>query len=491
LLSTIEKTRLRVSKSTEAKRKSQLGQFLTPEKISRFMAGLFQPTKESVCRLLDPGAGIGSLSGAFLQRQIDGELSFIRTEVTAYELDTILHAELENTLAHYADLTSLACKIYGGDFIEHAVNRIQFGEEKGFTHAIINPPYKKIGSESNQRLLLRRVEIETVNLYSAFIALALKLMVPRGQLVAIIPRSFCNGPYYRPFRKIMMEHAAIRQIHLFGSRRTAFSDDNVLQENVIVYLECGVEQRDVVVTTSSDDTFSDLITNTYRFDRIVFPDDPEYFIHIPTSPGPNAIDLSTSVRSSLPEVGVQVSTGPVVDFRLKDSLRNNPESGAVPLLYPGHFQGQKTEWPKAALKKSNAIMRNADTEKWLFPAGYYCVVRRFSSKEEKRRIMASIVQPSDFPGVEMLGFENHLNVFHKDKQGLPEDLARGLTVFLNTTAVDENFRRFNGHTQVNATDLKLMKYPDRECLMALGKRAKGLPDDQETIDDLFAWLQTR
>jgi hypothetical protein len=54
---------------------------------------------------------------------------------------------------------------------------------------------------------------------------------------------------------------------------------------------------------------------------------------------------------------------------------------------------------------------------------------------------------------------------------LPEALARGLAVFLNTTVVDEDFRRFNGHTQVNATDLKLMKYPSRESLIELGKWA--------------------
>ena len=72
----------------------------------------------------------------------------------------------------------------------------------------------------------------------------------------------------------------------------------------------------------------------------------------------------------------------------------------------------------------------------------------------------------------MLGFENHLNVFHEDKHGLPELLARGLAMFLNTTAVDENFRLFNGHTQVNATDLRKMKYPSRETLIELGAWAK-------------------
>jgi hypothetical protein len=123
------------------------------------------------------------------------------------------------------------------------------------------------------------------------------------------------------------------------------------------------------------------------------------------------------------------------------------------------------------MKKPNAIERNTDTEKWLYPSGFYCVVRRFSAKEEKRRIVASVVDPSAFGDVPVLGFENHLNLFHENKRGLPEALARGLAVFLNTTAVDESFRRFNGHTQVNATDLKLMKYPSRETLIELGEWA--------------------
>jgi hypothetical protein len=81
---------------------------------------------------------------------------------------------------------------------------------------------------------LRLAGIETVNLYSAFVALALTLMQPGGQLVAIIPRSFCNGPYYRPFRAFLLRHAALRHIHLFASRTKAFKDDDVLQENVII-----------------------------------------------------------------------------------------------------------------------------------------------------------------------------------------------------------------------------------------------------------------
>jgi hypothetical protein len=354
-----------------------------------------------------------------------------------------------------------------------------------FTHAILNPPYKKINSLSNHRLILRQVGIETVNLYSAFVALALSLMKPGGQLVAIIPRSFCNGPYYRPFREFLLNNAALCHLHLFASRTKAFKDDDVLQENVIIRLECDGTQGDVTVSNSTDDSFSDLVTLKQPFDRIVLPGDPDKFIHVPTSLGYNAIELSKGIRSTPADLGIGISTGPIVDFRLLEYIEEKPGKNTVPLLYPGHFSGQTTQWPKEGIKRGNAIRLNCDTRKWLYPIGFYTVVRRFSSKEEPHRIIASVVRPDKFPGAELLGFENHLNVFHEEKHGLSEALAYGLALFLNTTAVDENFRRFNGHTQVNATDLRLMKYPDRRTLLALGEWALGQDaPTQATMDEL-------
>ena len=132
------------------------------------------------------------------------------------------------------------------------MNAIQF-KKYDFTHAILNPPYKKIGSCSKCRLLLRQVGIETVNLYSAFVGLAVALAAPGGQIVAIIPRSFCNGPYYRPFRDFILERAALRYIHLFESRSQAFKDDEVLQENIIIRLERGGQRGPVTISTSTDD----------------------------------------------------------------------------------------------------------------------------------------------------------------------------------------------------------------------------------------------
>lgn len=480
-LDTANSVRLKLASRTTQKHKAEFGQFMTPSSVARFMASLFPPSNIKTCRLLDAGAGIGTLTCAFLDRWKANGFSFNDVDVTAFEIDKKLTNYLSQHLNSYDHVTT---HIVTDDYIGLATATGL--QDQGFTHAILNPPYKKINSKSVHRLALSKVGIETVNLYSAFIALALAQMAPGGQIVAIIPRSFCNGPYYRPFRDFILERASIRQIHLFESRSKAFSDDQVLQENIILCLERDGKQGSVTISTSTDDSFSDLTSCKIPFERIVFPDDPERFIHVQTTTDKSAIELSSAVRYSMTDIGIKLSTGPVVDFRLKEYLRDMPEEEAVPLIYPGHLKAYKTTWPIPNFKKANAIIVNNDTEKWLYPNGFYCVVKRFSSKEERRRVVANLITPTDFSEYTMLGFENHLNVFHDNKNGLPEALASGLTVYLNTTAVDEHFRRFSGHTQVNATDLKRMKYPSRENLLKLGKWALEQENiTQESIDAQF------
>lgn len=457
------------------------------------MAELF-PVASGDCRLLDAGAGIGSLSAAFLNRWTSGNLAFHNVELDAFELDETLQPFLHQTLSAFCRPTFVS-RIHHVDFIQAAVdlisNKLHAKNFPEYTHVILNPPYKKIPGNSEHRLALRRVGIETVNLYSAFVALGVALSAPGGQIVAIIPRSFCNGPYYRPFREFILERAAIRRMHLFTSRRQTFKDDDVLQENIIIHLEKNGPRGPVTISTSSNDHFSDLILRDVPLDQITLPDDKERFIHIPTTNVAIPLDLD-GIDHSLNDLGLSVSTGPVVDFRLKTHLRALPEANTVPLLYPAHFERAALQWPKAGTKKANAIFRHPETEKWLYPNGFYCVVRRLSSKEEKRRVLASVVDPHMLGDAAAIGFENHLNVIHQNKTGLPQTLAHGLTVFLNTTAFDEQFRRFSGHTQVNATDLRAMKYPSLEALMELGKWAMATGNlDQDKIDAGFRRILAR
>jgi tRNA1(Val) A37 N6-methylase TrmN6 len=449
-------------------RQSQLGQYFTPESIAAFMASMFGPLPSKV-RLLDPGAGSGALTVAFIAKAREsGYHGIIRA--AAFERDGNVLPNLNATM-RAVEGAKVSAEVHAADFVQSAATSIKLGRGERYTHCIMNPPYMKIGTGSETRGLLRAIGLETVNMYSGFVGLALDLVTAGGELVAIIPRSFCNGPYYQPFRKFIFKRAAILHIHLFESRNKAFKSDGVLQENIIIHLKRDQPQGDVKVSTSTDGTFSDYEESSYDYSKIVYPDDDEQFIHIPTA-GADELLASHAFAHKLKDLGLSVSTGPVVDFRMRRDMCEPGDAHAVPLLYSSHFVDDDLVWPKENFKKSNAIRRDVSTEKWFYPLGFYSVIRRFSSKEERRRIVAYLLDPAKLPVCEVVGFENHLNVIHQGKRPLPEDLARGITVYLNCTAVDLYFRRFNGHTQVNATDLRTMRFPSLDVLRNLGAWSK-------------------
>jgi hypothetical protein len=294
-------------------------------------------------------------------------------------------------------------------------------------------------------------------------------MAKGGEVVAIVPRSFCNGTYFRPFREYLLSETAITHIHVFTSRSRTFQDDAVLQENIIVRLVRGGMQSDVTISESHDASLADYRQRTVHFDEIVNSEDHQRFIHVPT------VDLETSpdiFGYLLGELDIEVSTGPVVDFRVRESWLSDPSPNCAPLLYTHHLRAGRLEWPRKH-KKPNALEINEQTKRWLMPAGSYCLTKRFSAKEERRRLVAYFLDTSALP-YELVGFENHLNVFHSKKTCLPINLARGLSLFLNSSMVEERFRAFSGHTQVNATDLRVMRYPSRNALLALGAKFEDL-----------------
>ena len=477
----IDETRLKASKQLDSSRRSQLGQFMTPTAIADFMVSLLTHWPQTV-RLLDPGAGVGSLTESFAERFLASASAGASLEAHCYEIEPLLQGYLSD---HLREVGS-RCKqrghhfistIHNRDFIADASFEIGMGAPR-FTHAILNPPYKKINTDSAHRKMLRQVGIETVNLYTAFLGLAVAMLEEGGEAVAIVPRSFCNGPYYRPFRAFLLERAAITHIHVFESRTRAFKDDEVLQENIIVRLVRSAPQGAVMVSMSHDQSFSDHAIREIPFAEIVKPGDPERFIHVPAEP---VGEPSPHFSHTLEDLGIEVSTGPVVDFRLRDHWLAEPKDQHVPLLYTHHFRGGRFTWP-VEHKKPNALRLNDYTRKWLMPRGCYVLTKRFSAKEERRRVVAYVIEPRQLEH-KHYGFENHLNVFHHNKQGLPSDLAHGLGLFLNSTIVDRYFRNFSGHTQVNATDLRAMRYPPREALIQFGKWARAQQSlSQEEID---------
>lgn len=457
------------------------------------MASMATVDRERV-RLLDAGAGVGSLTAAWVAERCLWNRRPREVALTAFEIDKKLLPALEATLRECEQ----ACKAVGvrctweikdRDFIPAAVDLLDEGfftsEGSSFDVAILNPPYKKVRTDSNTRATLRRVGIETSNLYSAFLALAVDLLEEGGELIAITPRSFCNGPYFLPFRERLLSRVALRRVHVFEARDIAFAEDTVLQENVIVHgVRGGGVPRTVTITSSEAASTGETTSREVPFSQVVRPGDAGRFIHI--APNDTVAELAESVAGlpcTLHELGIRVSTGRVVDFRARDWLRRESSDDTAPLIYPSHFLDGFVAWPKVESKKPNAIVANESSESLLVPSKVYVLVKRFSSKEERRRVVAAVYDPRRIKAT-FVGFENHLNYFYDPHRPLSMAIARGLAAFLNSTAVDVYFRQFNGHTQVNATDLRAIRYPRREVLGEIGRSLPETPLDQAGLDEV-------
>jgi adenine-specific DNA-methyltransferase len=457
------------------------------------MASMFDDPSPNII-LLDAGAGVGSLSVAFVADMLTREPRPKSIHVVAYELDDVFAARLAEAMTLCREEcrgagVAFSSEIRRDDFIESASGEVGVGlfgsDPKGrFTHAILNPPYKKISTDSDHRRQLSAAGIETTNLYTAFLALAALLLVDRAQMVAITPRSYCNGPYFRPFREHFLARMAIDRVHVFNSRKEAFSEDDVLQENIIIRARKTTAQPASVVVSSSNGPSEEPESHELRPEQLVNPNDPEKFIHVVADGYANEVsDLMGRIDSTLDDIGLKVSTGRIVDFRSREWLKQDPEPNTVPLIYPMHFRDGWVAWPRDG-KKPNAFVANDDSEKWLIPAAVYVLTKRFSAKEEKRRIVAAIFDPARVP-CERVAFENHVNYFHARGEGLPIALAKGLAAYLNSTLVDSYFRNFNGHTQVNAGDLKNLRYPSRQQLERLGGRFGDELPPQNEIDHII------
>ena len=161
----VDLLRLNANRKLKENHKAAMGQFLTPMPIARFMAAMLQHHTSQV-HILDAGAGIGTLFAACVAELCHRQHKPTHIQVTAYEID--------KSLAEYLSETLLLCKaecqkagiqfsgeIIHADFIKSAVDHLRGGlfstvTETAYTCAILNPPYRKINTDSTRYPQLTR-----------------------------------------------------------------------------------------------------------------------------------------------------------------------------------------------------------------------------------------------------------------------------------------------------------------------------------------------
>jgi adenine-specific DNA-methyltransferase len=472
ILDRAEERRGRMSLALDEGKRSDLGQFFTPSDIATLMTGMLEPVPGGSLRVLDPGAGSGALTSALVKTICEWPAPPARLDVTVVDIDPRLEPALQETLADCESLcaeqgVAFTGAVQIGDFLKSTAREMGSDEKEGFDVAILNPPYRKIRSDSDERTWARAFGAEVPNLYAAFLAGTTVSLAPGGQMVAITPRSFTNGTYFRRFRRFLLERVAIAKLHVFDSRDLAFRGDGVLQENLVMHLiRRRSDDLDRVLVSASQGPSEPIRSQGVARSAVVDVDDPEAFIRLPVDRDHTEIaGTMAGLPARLGDLGIAVSTGPVVDFRLRDHLRRTPGGDdAVPLLYPASVRASEITWPAPKSRKPCAISRAAHS--WLVPDGNYVLVRRLTAKEESRRVVAALLREGQL-GCDEIGLENHLNYFHGNGNGLDRRLGLGLTKYLNSSFVDRYIRLFSGHTQINASDLRALRYPSLAQLCRL------------------------
>jgi adenine-specific DNA-methyltransferase len=458
------------------------GQFFTPRKVSAYMAGLFDITGQSI-RLLDPGAGTGNLTAAFCERVLEAK-DHVHLTVDVYENDPTLVPLLRDTLETCMSKLDAAghrmdYRIYEQDFI--LVNDSYFArtdllstslKPEMYDYVISNPPYYKLNKDSPESSVMVELVAGQPNIYPLFMALAVSMMKQNGEMVFITPRSFCSGLYYKKFRDWFLSHAQIKNIHIFESRKEVFDRDDVLQETIIVKAIKNQEspQGHICISESKNRSFEQTRELEINQSDLIFRRNGDSFIRIPTSA--NELSILRAIDkwpNNLKHLGMEISTGPVVPFRAEQYLLTDLKDApvAAPLLWMHNIQGMQITWPLKKTGKAAAISVQLETVPILVPVKNYTLVKRFTAKEQKRRLHAAALLEKEFP-YDSVGIENHLNYIYRPKGNLSINETVGMAALLNLKVIDDYFRALNGNTQVNATDIRSLPLPDIEIIRKIG-----------------------
>jgi hypothetical protein len=468
----IEKTNLYINGMPKEGRK-KYGQFFTSKETALYMAELLSESvdKDSI-DVLDAGAGSGILSCAFVE-VIQKKKIVKKINLVCYETDNNIIKLLEENLEYIKKETEIDFnyEIITENYITNQYldfNHL-IGENikaKKYDFVIGNPPYIKISKDAPEATAMPNVCYGAPNLYFLFAAMGLFNLKKNGEMVYIIPRSWTSGAYFKKFREYFLTKGKLEHIHLFVSRDKVFDKENVLQETIIIKIKKTEYEPDKVLITSSktNKDFDNITKLDVPYDVVVSGEDK--YVYLVTNN--NEIDVLKKLRSfkyTLPQIGLKMKTGLTVDFRNRDILRKEKEKGAIPIFYSQHIKNGIVKFPvsreyeyvvtdKEALKQEN---KN------------YLFVKRFTAKEEKRRLQCGVYLARKYPNFKQISTQNKINFIDGVNIELSECVVYGLYAIFNSTLYDLYYRILNGSTQVNSTEINAMPIPELNIIQEMGK----------------------
>lgn len=459
--------------------RKSLGQFFTGSIISDYMASLVKVSSKNTIRILDAGAGTGILTASTALHCLYSGCKAVHAVL--YEIDSAAISNLEQTLKIIENIfeqekSLFTYEIRCEDFILSRPD--QDTSIQPFDVSVINPPYFKYNVKTSPYAkAVADLYHGDPNIYASFMAVAMACLCDDGQMVVISPRSFSNGLYFKGFRTYLLRESALDLIHIFKHRNKIFknSDSKVLQENIICRFVKGQSAEIVTIKSSDCDiSISSGEEQEYSMSLIVDPSNDQHFIRVPeTSYEAALLKKAETLPATFSGAGYFISTGPVVEHRTRKYITEDTgKKHTVPLYRPHNVIPLTAEWT-GDHKKEVSFKLDEGHEKHTIKNGTYVLLKRFSSKDEKRRLVSGVCIRSHHK-CEFIGFGNKINYIGVVDETLSKVEAYGIAAVLNSSFMDRYFRCVSGNTQVNATEIRLMKFPCRKQVKEIGDQVMKL-----------------
>ncbi|WP_455611525.1 Eco57I restriction-modification methylase domain-containing protein [Cloacibacillus porcorum] len=461
--------------------RKKYGQFFTSKETASFMADLFTIPNQSSISILDPGAGSGILSVALIER-LQSFKHIKEIELVCYENDPNVYDLLRANLEWVSrrSIIKVTYSIFIDNYILSQMVDYKYmlatsNNPKKFDIVVSNPPYMKVAKDAPEAIAMSDVCYGAPNLYFLFASMSLFNLKTDGELVYIIPRSWTSGAYFKKFRQKFLEAGALEHIHLFISRDKVFEKESVLQETIIIKVKKTSVKPDTVIitTTQSNADFFNRTVFAAPYDTVVNGDNCYVYL-VTNEEEVDTLNRLNGWKDTLPSIGLKMKTGLTVDFRNRDALKNVPEENAVPLFYSQHIQDGKVIFPVGKeheyIVTEQSGLRQKNTN--------YLFVKRFTAKEEHRRLQCGVYLARRHPEYTEISTQNKIN-FICGLGELSDCVIYGLYVLFNSTLYDGYYRILNGSTQVNSTEINSMPVPPMAIIEEMGKELIRIRDMSE------------
>ncbi|MFE8100891.1 Eco57I restriction-modification methylase domain-containing protein [Brenneria goodwinii] len=417
-------------------------------------------------RIIDPSSGGAAYLAPLCRKML--EVSFYKKQSILEDIENrLVGIEIDNFAAWFSQFL-VDCVLAEYAPYDRKPKNIVINEDAlqidkkqlygSFDYVIGNPPYGIIEKKERSLEGFEEVISGKVNLYQLFFAVGLSLVKEGGCLHFVTPTGYLGGKYFCRLRKWIENNSYPVFFQFFEDRTSIFK--GVQQEIVISAFK---KQREkylpqcVLLKENEDKT---KLISKFNAESPLFENG--LWILPKSALEKKVSKVFLQSKNTLETLGFSVKTGYLVPHRSGDLISFTKKSASdVPILWSESISAGYVDF-ETTYKKIK--------QKWYHSKSGIgvisepcVVVKRTSSKEQKRRIQAGYVSKNLIELNKGFIAENHVNVIFKIK--VSKIQLSTLTTFLRSEIFEELFKCSSGTVTVSATELRQIPMPSYDGML--------------------------